>query len=425
MNQQLTRSLALDEARVPHALLTGASLISGLLVLFLVWAAFARVDEIASATGQVVPSGYIQEIQHPDGGIVREILVQDGDMVQKGQPLLKFDQTAADADLGQMRARQTALQQEANRLRAYAGQQAKDDGGMATDAKDILASMEDARAQQKSVLRDQIAQKEKELLAAASTRRALEKNVALKKQENDIYQSTLRSGSSSKVTALASERELNQLQGQLAEAQSQERRAADAVSESQSRLVSLDADLRETAMKSLGDVEGQLAEVNKSIAKQEGAASRTTLFSPVHGLVKGLAVHTLGAVVEPGKTLMEVVPLGEALIVEALVEPADVGNLKAGQSVKVKVSAFDSTRFGSIIGKLQSVSASTFQNNEGHSFYKARVTLDRNYVGEDPEHNVILPGMTVQAGIVTGDKTILQYLLRPIDNVLSDSFHER
>lgn len=421
----LTQSIALEEARLPGVFQTSALLIGCMMGIFLVWAAFTKVEEIASASGQVIPSGYVQSIQHPDGGVITDILVQEGDLVEKGQPLLRLDQTNANADLGQMQARQDALRAQASRLRTYSGSSSDKATTLTADERQILASMEDARTQQINVLKDQISQKERELTAFSASRAALKKNVALKAEENAIYQDTLKRGSSSRLMALTSERELNQLRGQLAEATSQENRARDAISEARNRLQSLNADLKQQAMKDLGQLEAELAELDKSIARQISAADRTTINAPVRGIVKGLSVHTIGAVVEPGKLLLEIVPADKELMVEALVSPTDIGMIKQGQPVKIKVSAFDFSRYGSLPGTLDRVSASTFQGEEGQFFYKAKIKLDQNYVGKNAGRNLVLPGMTVQADIVTGDKTVLQYLLKPVQTTTDGAFRER
>lgn len=422
----LTQSIALEESRLPSLFHTAASMIGCLMATFLIWSAFAKVEEIAQAAGQVIPSGYVQNVQHPDGGVVREILVQEGDLIEKDQPLIRLDDTNANADLGQMQARQQALQAQASRLRSYAGTTDKSLVDNLNPAeREILGSMEDARTQQINVLKDQISQKEKELSALLATKTALKQNVALKIEENNIYEETLARGSSSKLMALTSRRELNQLRGQLAEITSQENRARDAVQESKSRLQSLNADLKQQAMKELGQVDSELAELDKSIARQVGAAGRTTITAPVRGIVKGLTVHTIGAVIEPGKLIMEIVPVDKELMVEALVSPTDIGMVKNGQPVKIKVSAFDFSRYGSLPGTMDSISASTFQDEKGQFFYKAKVKLDKNYVGKTPGRNLVLPGMTVQADIVTGEKTVLQYLLKPVQTITDGAFHER
>lgn len=424
--RRLTQSIALEESPVPGILRTCVTVMGGLMIVFAVWSSIAEIEEVASAPGQIVPSGYIQNIQHLEGGIVREILIHEGDLVQAGQPLVKLDATSAEADLGQMTSRQKSLQLQAERLKSFADSNTVlSPETLSPEERAILSSMIDARTNQQNVLRDQLSQKQKELQGITANREALQKNVALMETQYQITKEMSEKGATSKMETMTSERELNAMKGQYGAMVNQEKQARDAIREFENRLSSLDSDLKQEAMKNLGQVQAQLDEVNNTITKLENAASRTTLTAPVSGIVKGLAVHTIGAVVEPGKIMMEIVPIGGDLIVESLVSPADVGNLKVGQPVKVKVSAFDSSRFGSAPGKLQSVSASTFQNEQGQTFYRVKISLDHNYVGNDPSRNLILPGMTVQAEIITGEKTVLDYLLRPLHMVTQSAFRER
>ncbi len=419
----LTQSIALEESPLPHLLRAIVVNIGALLSIFLLWAALTSVEEIASASGQVIPSGYVQAVQHLEGGIVKEIIVHEGDLVEKGQPLIRLDNTSAGADLGQMQAREKSLKAQAERLRQFTQSEASGHK-MTKDEQAILNSMEESRDSQRRVITDQIAQKEKELKAFTATRTALEKNMALMEKENTIKQNLAKKGYGSELMALTSQRDFNQMEGTLEEARQQEQAAQDALNEAKSRMESLNADLKSQAMKNLGETEAQIAEVNKSLEKFEGTANRTLVLSPVRGIVKGLNVHTIGAVAEQGKVLLEIVPIDEELMVEAMVLPDDVGHLKPAQTVKVKVSAFDFSRYGSVAGTLGSVSASTFQAEDGKSFYKARIKLEHPYVGDDPKRNLIMPGMTVQADIVTGEKSVLRYLLKPIYVAAEGAFHE-
>lgn len=419
----LTQALPLEEAPIPRLLAFGVVTIACILAVFLTWSAMTPIQESASATGQVIPSGYVQSVQHPDGGIIKKILVEDGQLVEPGQILMELDNTNANADLGQMQARQEALVSQSSRLKHFVSQSSTA-GKLSASEAAILKSMQEARASQQSVLREQIAQKQQELRALSVTAAALSKNIDLIMQENAIHRSMAEKGIGSRLMVMESDRELNQIRGQLNETIIQQSRARDAIREAQNRMQSLDADLKQDAMKNLGQVEAELNEVNKSIAKVQATADRTIVTAPVRGLVKGLTIHTLGAVVEPGKVLMEIVPVQKELLVEAMVSPTDIGHLKEGQQVKVKIAAFDFSRYGSIEGHLRSISASTFQTEDGATFYKIKVGLEKNYVGADPKHNLILPGMTVQADIVTGEKTLLQYLLKPIHLMTSTAFHE-
>lgn len=420
----LTQSIAMEESPVPGAVNTGINVISVLLLLFIIWSAFAKVQEVAIAQGQIVPSGYVQTVQHLEGGIVREILVEDGQMVEQDQPLLKLDDTNANADLGQIRARREALELQAKRLRSFAnGDTSVAD--LTTEEQAILTSMEDARQSQQNVLNDQISQKEKELQGIISSRDALARNLKLSREELAINRKLAARGSVSRMAVMSSERQVNALEGELANSMSLENQTLSALDEAHNRLQSLSADLKQEALKTLGQTEAELAEINESITKLESASNRTIVTAPVKGIIKGLSVHTVGSVIEQGKVLLEIVPVDGDITVEALVSPSDIGNLKTGQNVTVKVTAFDFSRYGSVPGKLQSISASTFQKEDGESFYKTKIKLDRNYVGKNPDRNLILPGMIVQADIITGDKTILEYLLKPIHMATQTAFQER
>ena len=421
--RRLTQSIALAESPMPNLLLNGVALIGVMLAAFLIWSSITPIEEIAVASGQVVPSGYVQSVQHLEGGIVKQILVLDGQLVEKGQVLMRLDDTAAGADLGQMLARQKALKLQTSRLKKFSG--ATDASELTENEQQILTSMNEARDSQRGVLRDQISQKEKELQGLAATKSTINRNVALMQKENEIRQGLAEKGYGSRLMALTSERELNQMRGQLAETKNQENRARDAIREAQGRLQSLNADLKQQAMKSLGDVDAELSEVNQSLEKLQNTASRTEITAPVRGLIKGLAVHTVGAVAEQGKVLMEIVPVDEEMIVEAMVQPSDIGHITQGQAVKIKVSSYDYSRYGSTRGHLESVSATSFQTQDSQSFYKARIRLDKSFVGADPKRNAILPGMTVEADIVTGEKTVMRYLLKPIQVAMSGGFHER
>lgn len=423
----LIRSIALEEAPVPRLLLSAVALCCLTVAIFVTWAAISRIPEKVSAPGTVIPHGYSQTVQHLEGGIVREIMVREGDLVEAGQPLMQLDNTNATADLGQMNARLRALQLRGERLRQFVGVSEKtgDEAALTPEERAILTSMEESRESQRQVLREQIAQKKGELEGLQSSESTLRKNVALSESENNIRQTLLNKGYSSKLAALETEQKLNAMRGQLSDVISQGQRAEDAIREAESRLLSLDADLKQQAMQELGETEADIAELNQSMSKYQGTLSRTTIAAPVRGIVKGLTVNTIGAVIEQGKVLLEIVPLGAELILEALVQPMSIGNLQVGQKVDVKITAYDSTRYGAVPGHLESISASTFQTAEGAVYYKAQVRLERSYVGKDDTKNLILPGMTAQADIITGNRTILEYLLKPIYTTLESGFHER
>ena len=212
--RHMTQSIALEESPVPGAMRMGVNIVAILLLTFLVWSAFAKVQEVASAQGEIVPSGHVQTIQHLEGGLIKEILVEDGQLVEKGQPLVKLDDTNANADLGQMRARQNSLKLQAERLRSFANNNALP-RDLTADEQAILTSMEEARTSQEAVLRDQISQKERELQGIISSRASLQRNLQLAQEEYAINNKLSERGSVSRVAVMSSERQVNALKGEL------------------------------------------------------------------------------------------------------------------------------------------------------------------------------------------------------------------
>lgn len=421
--KQLTQSIALEESRLPHILRLSVALIGAFMGIFLLWATLTDIEEVALASGEVVPSGYVQSVQHLEGGIVQEIYVQEGDVVERGDPLIRLDDTSAGADLNQMLARKKSLNLRAERLRKFAGAVSNGEA-LDEEEKAILNSMEVARERQKHVLTAQLTQKRDELNGLTAKRKALEKNVQITQKQHDIHRSLADKGYGSELMALNAAKDLNQTQGQMQEAQNQENSAIAAIDEADSRLKSLEADLKQQTMEELGTVDAELAELHETLEKYQHMAHRTLMISPVKGVVKGLNVHTLGAVVEPGSVLLELVPLDKAMMVEANINPADVGHLNPGQKVNIKISAYDFSRYGSIHGTLNQISATTFQTEDGGTFYKARIMLDQSHVGNNKGRNLILPGMTLEAGIITGEKSVLAFLLKPLHVAMDSAFSE-
>ena len=398
---------------------------TGILSLFLIWGHFTVFDESISATGQLLPAGHVQSIQHLEGGTISAIYVEDGELVDEGQKLLRLNGDNAGADLSQMQSREEALKAEATRLKSFSSHQNGEANLQLTkDEKAILTSMEQSRDSQRAVLDMQILQKQKEFQSLSSTKAMLNKNLTLLKSENKIKASLAAKGFGSQLMAITSQRELNDAEGKYDEIISMEARAHDALDEVVSKRKALDADLLQQAMKRYGEVQAQLAELDSALAKLQDAASRTLITSPVRGYVKGLGIHTVGGVVEPGKVLLEVVPVNSPLILEAIIEPQDIARVHEGAQVKIKVSAYDYARYGYATGHVSNVSASTFQTAEGRAFYKTKIALDQPYIGKQDSGARLSAGMTVDASIITGEKTVLQYLLKPVYTLNEGAFRE-
>ncbi|CCG09580.1 HlyD family type I secretion periplasmic adaptor subunit [Pararhodospirillum photometricum] len=403
----------------------------GVIGALLIWAAREPIAETAMTQGQVVPRQQVQRVQHLEGGIVAEILVEDGSKVEAGDLLVRLQPEAALGDAGQMRARRDALQRQAERLRAVAeGDSAPDFSGMSTidaglDAgqqalfKAQLKTLDDRRA----VLEARLTQRQAEISGLIQERDAWQRRIDALRSEADMYQQLFNSGHGTKVTLLKA-------LSDLAEAQAERERVVGRLESLEGGLTELREQLneivstsREQVLDRLGQVQAELAEVDKILVRAEDRVDRLALRAPVEGIVKGLSVKAPGEVITPGQVVMEIVPTAGGLLVESRVSPRDVGALKVGQEVKIKVSAFDFARYGAIRGALESVSATTFVDENGQPFYKARVGMTQDWVGRPG--NRVLPGMVVQADITTGEKTLIEYLLKPIYIAATQAFTER
>lgn len=408
-------------------------IISAVVVGFVVWASVMKMDEVASTFGSVVPARSVQVVQHLEGGIVREILVEDRAMVQAGQPLLRLDPIQATAELEQAESRRVGLMLKAERLRAFVDGRTPDFGqvapkfqGLATDQIDILRADTDRWLSQGNVLMEQLHQKREEIAAAAAQERSVREQLSLVAEEAQMRETLYKAGHTSKVDYFAVLRQKAAIESEISRLQGQQRTAGKAVEELERRLNDLDNNQRQDALKDMGTVTAELSQVEESVARLKDRVDRLEVVAPVRGYVQNLKAKTVGAVVPAGGMVMEIVPTDDDLLVETKINTRDVGHLVAGQKVIIKVASYDFVRYGSVEGTLKSVSATTYLDEKDNTpYYKGWVQMAHPWVGDQAAGNAILPGMTVQADIVTGEKTLLQYLLKPIHASVAQAFHER
>ncbi|MDA8230323.1 MAG: HlyD family type I secretion periplasmic adaptor subunit [Magnetospirillum sp.] len=430
--RHLALAIQLEESGTAPLVRFAMAVASAACLCFLAWASLTDVDEIAVASGQAVPSGSLVSVQHLEGGIVERVLVREGELVAEGQPLVKLSPAAALSDLDQARTREAALAAKAERLRAFADGRDPDFSGVGTGYGQIVAdnlaayqSARTAQAASRAVIAAQIAQKTTEAALLTEQAKTLKQQVAAMNEEVALRKSLLAQHLVTRVTYLDTKREQSRVQGELARVEGQAVAAHQALAEAERRLSEQDAAARKQAEDDLGATAAELAQVRESIGRLKDRATRLLVTAPARGYVKGLAVHNAGAVIQPGGLVCEIVPVDRELMIEAKVNTRDVGHLKAGQRVKVKVATWDFARYGAVMGTLRRVSASTFLDEKGEPYFKAMIALDHDYVGTEPGRHAITPGMTVEADIVTGNKTLLQYLLKPIFTQMHQSFHER
>lgn len=427
----LSQAIQLEESVNPHIIRATMTTISLAILGFFVWAGFTNINEVTRTPGEVVPYGYQQTVQHLEGGIIKTIHVHEGDVVEEGQVLVTLSDAIVREDLDRSTSKQLSLDMQAERLRAFIENRDPDFSHFsgATDkiVSDQTAFSQDMRIsmeKEAQVIRDQIAQKEQTLASLKSSLETARQNFKI---TNEIYQrrsSLNKQGYASDMQLLEDQKRLNDIKGDIKQLESQILIAKTETGEFQSRLESLSARYRNDANEKLDAIQAEKGQNIRTIRKLEERIGRLEIRAPEYGLVKGLSVNTIGSVVQPAQTIAEIVPLDKQLEVQVKISPKDIGHISIGQPVQVKFSTYDFSRYGSIQGKLSHISATTFSGENGERYYQGLVVLNKNYVGKN-KSNLILPGMTVMADVITGKKTILQYLFRPIHVSLITALTER
>lgn len=427
----LSQAIRLEESTNPVIARLTMGLISLAIISFIAWAALTNINEVAHTPGEVTPLGHQQVVQHLEGGIVRTIHVQEGQRVKQGDILLSLDGAGSEDDLARAKAKEVSLILQEERLRAFIdgrepdfSRYAKDNPKQVRDQTMFFEGMVKARREEQQVIAEQITQKRRAIQTLQSDLKTARDNRIITKDLYDRRATLNQKGYVSDVQYLETKQRLNDIDGLIQQTQSRIAVMRAEISEFENRLASLNAQQRDQAHERLDQIIHEKAQNDEVFEKLKNRVGRLEVKSPTDGAVKGLALNTIGAVVQPGQVLMEIVPLDERLVVEVKIPPQHIGHVKAGQNVQVKFSSFDFSRYGFVKGTLEHISATTFQGANGERYYTGRVALDRHYVGGTPE-NSIVPGMTVMADIITGEKTVLDYLLKPIQVAMKTSFTER
>ncbi|MBQ0821813.1 HlyD family type I secretion periplasmic adaptor subunit [Microvirga sp. HBU67558] len=445
--------LALEELRV-HGLERTVVLGTGLLVAAgLTWATLAHVPEVAVSVGEIAPTVAPAPVQHLEGGIVAEVLVNEGESVEEGQALMRMNDAIAQSELSQARHRLESLQLQSERLAAAAegnmvaldlrGRQGQLAGVIAhaggeAETLPPLASgkfLEPQRAaltarlkalgDRVSVLQEQVAQRRGDLATLAGQITSVQEQMELHSKELGIREDLARNGLTTRLSVLEAQRLFMSAKAEHERLTSQRATAQRSLAEAEARVVEARSAAVDEARQEAARVALEVAETSDLVHKLEDRAERIVLRAPIGGVVRGLAVHRPGTVLPPGGLVAEIMPQDAQLVADVRLMPRDIGFIEVGQPVHVKVQAFDYARFGSVEGTVERISAGTFLDEQRQPHYRARIALKQQHVGHDPRHAQLVAGMTVQADITTGTKTVLQYLLKPIYSAMAASFHER
>lgn len=398
------------------------------------WAHKAQIDEVTGGLGQVIPSSAVQIVQNLEGGIVSEILVRSGDTVEADQVLLRIDDTTASAGFNEIR--ETYLGLLASTARLSAETEDRDlvfSDEIQTKRPDLVASETTLYQTRKSeltsalqVLQQQKSQRSGELRELRSRLAGLRRSLALVSEEYDLTAPLLASGSVARVDVLRLERERSDLQSEIRQAQDAVPRVQAAINEADQRISERRNNARSLALAELNEKRVRMSALYEQMQASEDRVVRTEVRAPLKGIVKAVNFNTIGGVVQPGEDMIEVVPIEDTLLVEAKISPKDVAFLHPGQEAKVRLTAYDFSIYGGLEGELEQISADTIEDERGEHFYHVRVrTQETGLTGKDGEPLPIIPGMVAEVDILTGKRTVLQYLLKPFLKARHKAFRER
>ncbi|HEU4499563.1 MAG TPA: HlyD family type I secretion periplasmic adaptor subunit [Sphingomicrobium sp.] len=388
--------------------------------VFVLWAMLAKVDEVTAGQGKVIPSSKVQLIQSAEPATVVELLVRSGQQVSKGQLLARLDNPESRS----IQAETEALQARSARL------QAEGLGGsssaLAGEEATLSAVRQQALSSRVSALRSSAEQRRREAAEAAATISSLSRSLVLA-QDNVNRLEPLAAKNIVPVTELANaQREVVDLQGRIAAAREQQGRAMAAVAEANSQASEASFTFRQEALNERSQVQQKIAINRQSLSGARGAPGRMELRSPVNGIVNDVQVTTIGGFVQPGEKVMEVVPMGDKLLVETRVKPSDIAFIKVGDKALVKVTAYDFSTYGGLDGKVVQVSAdSIYDEVEREAYFIVIVETEKAYLDKIGRRLPITPGMMTDTQIITGRKSVLSYLLKPVLKARSDALRER
>jgi membrane fusion protein, adhesin transport system len=428
------------ELRTPRTsrMLLVASL--ALLATAVVWAHFAVLDEVKRGDGRVVPSRQIQVVQTLEGGIVGAIGVQEGAIVRQGEPLMRIEDTKFASELGEVRERRSAIAARVARLTAEAqgGEKPEFSNELLQQnprAVEAERAVFDARKRKVDQDIDVIVQQENQRRQELEEFRAAEKknteSLQLLNREVQLTRGLYQQKYVPEIEMLRLERQASEMRGQIEILKASITKAQAGIQEAKARKSNVVDAFRAQAEEDLAKSRGDFAVLDETIKSAQDRVRRTELKAPVYGIVNKLNVTTIGAVVQPGANLMDIVPLDDTLLVEGRIRPQDIAFIRPDQSAVVKITAYDSSVYGSLKGKVERISADTILEEKAENadrretFYRVMVRTEKNHLGTAEHPHPIIPGMVATVEVLTGEKTVLDYLLKPARLLRDEALRER
>ena len=396
--------------------------IMALVLFLLVWAGVSQIEEITHGQGQVVPSQEVQTVQSLEGGILGELLVKEGQQVKKGEVLLRISDVQFSSEKGGTEAKFLSLSTKKARLLAEANGSefvvpqdiVQKNPDIATNEKALYESRQQELKNSYGILEDRINKASADLSAVKATVGGLSESRRHLQKELELTRSMVEKRAVSKMEQMKLERELSDISGQInSESQRQKSLESEVQSAKKERENQTDK-FRSQALGELNGVETEISQLQESLKTLGDRVDRAELRSPVDGIVNSIAVKTIGGVIQPAMKLLEIVPVDDELKIIARVPPDEIAFIRPGQDVKVKVTAYDSQKYGALDGKLVRIGANSVTDHQGNVFFEIEVHTDRNFLGTTERPLPITPGMVAQPEEIPGKRTILEYLLKPV-----------
>ena len=416
--------------------------IIGIFAVFLLWASLAKIDELARGEGKVIPTDKIQTVQSLDGGIISEILVKEGETVEKGDALMRIDTTRFQATFEENKQEYLSLLALKSRLIVesrininkplpkikFEKRVLKDPSRYDITQKLLLKNRYEELKSSIEVLENQFEQKKQEQLEIKSNIKKLEQSLDYIVEQRKTIRRLVNKGVRSSYDLLDIEKEYTQTKGELETAKLSISRSQFAIKEARNKINEKISNFRAEASVKLQDTIGKINKFEAKLVGEKDKVEKTVMVSPVNGVIKQLNINTIGGVVKSGVDLVEIVPVSDSLVVEAKIKPKDIAFINPSQKVIIKITAYDFSIYGGLEGKIKEISADTIidkDSKDKKSYYRVLVETDKNYLEKDGRKLPIIPGMVASVDIVTGKKTILDFILKPILKVKQDSLHER
>lgn len=401
-------------------------------IAFVTWSIVTQVDEIAKAKGAVIPEGEKQVLQSAIGGKLKQILVKEGQLVEKGQPLVEFDATFQRTALEELKSQQVTLLASIERMNALLDNREPNFGEFEIDFPEIVSQQKAQLNAQKGLYYQKRIVLEKDSEQIAEQLRVVEKSLpsydkelSATKQELNILEKGYKAGNISRLRVLEMRQKLASIEQKIEEARGKKSVLIKQADSNEQKIEQLLAEAKAKVSEDRSKAVSDLSALNARVRSSQAKLTNTMLVSPLQGLVQSLPSTQNGGVIQPGGTVVEIVPVGGKADFKARLSPRDIGFVNVGQPTRIKIDAFDYSRFGALKGEVESISPTTSQSERGEIYYEVVVSVETPYFRDNPESFSILPGMTGEVDITTGEKSVFQYLWKPIYTNISVAFGER